>query len=89
MSKMFDSPLPIYFAEYVAALVAVFLMRDSAESFTVYSDNVGVQYNLDKGRCPRSWLPILLSVFSTRNFSVNYIESRCNPADWPSRALCR
>ena len=75
MSRMFDFPLPIYVAEYVAALVAVFLMGDSAEPFTVYSDNVGVRYNLDKGRCPRPWLPILSHVCSTRNFSVNYIES--------------
>ena len=88
VSNMFVSPLPIYVAEYVAALVAVFLMGNSDEPFTVYTDNVGVLYNLDKGRCPRAWLPVLLSVFSTRNFSVNYIESSCNPADWPSRALC-
>ena len=34
----FEFPLPIYFAEYAAALVAVFLMDDSDEPFTIYTD---------------------------------------------------
>ena len=79
--------LPIYQAEYVAALAAVYLMSVGGEPFTLFTDNMGVRYNLDKGRCPRVWLPILLEMFSKRNFSVTYVPSNANPADTPSRAL--
>ena len=53
VSMTFEFPLPICFAEYAAALVAVCLMADSDEPFTVYTDIVDVLYNMDKGRCPR------------------------------------
>ena len=85
VSVPLSSVLPIYLAEYVAALVAIFLMSD-ADPFTVYTDNIGVYFNLHKGRCPRAWLPIMLHLFHTRQFSVRYIPSNCNPADAPSRA---
>ena len=89
ISMALETALPIYLAEYVAALVAVVLMRDGEEPFTIYSDNVGVCYNLDKGRCPRSWVPLLLEIFEKRNFSVHYIPTNCNPADAPSRVPYR
>ena len=81
--------MPIYVAEYVAALVAVILMARCGDQFTVFTDNMGVYHNLSKGRCPRPWLPILLDVFSKRNFSVGYVPSHCNPADVPSRRPCQ
>ena len=87
LSVRLEMTLPIYIAEYVAALVAVLIMANG-EPFTVYSDNIGVCYNLHKGRCPRSWLPLMLALFERRDFSVRYIASSCNPADAPSRADC-
>ena len=81
--------LPIYEAEYLAALTAV-LSRDMSDT-VLHSDNLGVVYNLHKGRCPRQWLSILLFVFMFRNFSVRYISTAANPADAASRdfgALC-
>ena len=86
-------PLPettlIYQAEYLAAVVAVLLMSASEAPFTVFTDNMGVYYNLDKCRCPRLWLPIMLDIFQKRNFSVAYVPSNCNPVDTPSRVLYR
>ena len=81
--------LPIYLAEYVAALVAVLVMNFDSEPYVLYTDNAGVMYNLDKGRCPRPWLPYFLEIFSRRMFSVRYIASNCNPADALSRAAWR
>ena len=78
--------LPIYVAEYAAALTAICCSGD--EVFTIFSDNMGVVYNLHKGRCPRSWLPLLCHIFRSRKFSVRYISSDANPADAPSRAFC-
>ena len=75
--------LPVYYAEYLAALTAV-LSRDMDRT-VLYSDNLGVVFNLSKGRCPRAWLPILLSVFKFRSFSVHYVPSHVNPADAASR----
>ena len=86
LSINLEAVLPIYVAEYAAALVAVALMS-SGEPFTIFSDNIGVCYNLDKGRCPRSWLNVLLGIFQKRNFSIAYIPTHCNPADAPSRAI--
>ena len=78
--------LPIYFAEYLAALTAV-LSRDMFRT-VLYSDNLGVVFNLRKGRCPRPWLFIVLSVFKSRSFSFHYVPSSVNPADaasgWPA-----
>ena len=89
VSALLPLELPIYFAEYVAALVAVILLSSEDEPFVLYTDNMGVLYNLDKGRCPRPWLPYLLSIFSSRKFSVRYIPSLCNPADALSRSVGR
>ena len=75
--------LDIYIAEYLAALVAV-LTRDM-KNRTLYTDNVGVLYNLDKGRCPRAWLPVLLGIFRSRTFSVAFVPSEFNLADRASR----
>ena len=43
--------LPIYVSKYLAALTAV-LSRDMYQT-ALYSDNLGVVFNLRKGRCPR------------------------------------
>ena len=75
--------LPIYYAEYLAALTAV--LSRNMDRTVLYSDNLGVVFNLSKGRCPRAWLPILLSVFKFRSFSVHYVPSHANPADAASR----
>ena len=75
--------LPIYLAEYLAALTAI-LSRDVSQT-TLYSDNLGVVFNLRKGRCPRQWLSVLFSIFKSRSFSVRYVPSRVNPADAASR----
>lgn len=77
--------LPIYVSEYLAALTAV-LSRDMYQT-VLYSDNLGVVFNLHKGRCPRPWLLILLSVFQSRAFSVRHVPSCVNPADAASRAF--
>lgn len=77
--------LPIYFAEYLAALTVI-LSRNMFKT-VLYSDNLGVMYNLRKGRCPRHWLRILLSVFKFRSFSVHYIPTSVNPAEAASRCL--
>ena len=75
--------LLIYLAEYLAALTAI-LSRDVSQT-TLYTDNVGIVFNLTKGRCPRQWLYVLLPIFKSRSFSVRYIASRVNPADAASR----
>ena len=76
--------LPIYLAEYVAALTAV-LSIDGP--MTLFTDNMGVYYNLHKGRCPRPLLAMLCNVFRIRAFSVGFIPSHMNPADVPSRSI--
>ena len=76
--------LPIYLAEYVAALTAVMSAGD--DPVTVFTDNVGVYFNLHKGRCPRPFLALLCRLFQSRIFSVGFIPSHMNPADSPSRA---
>ena len=76
--------LPIYLAEYVAALTAVMSAGD--DPVTVFTDNVGVYFNLHKGRCPRPFLALLCRLFQSRKFSVGFIPSHMNPADSPSRA---
>lgn len=77
--------MPIYLAEYCAALVAVLTAEPGP--LTVFTDNIGVFYNLHKGRCPRSWLPLLCELFAVREFSIRHIASKMNPADAASRAL--
>ena len=41
---------PIYGAEHVAVVVVVLLMSASGQLFMVFTDNMRVYYNLDKGR---------------------------------------
>ena len=78
--------LPIYLAEYVAALTAV--LSAGSEPVTVFTDNLGVYYNLHtKGRCPRPFLVTLCRLFQFRAFSVQFVPTSMNPADIPSRAL--
>ena len=79
--------MPIYLAEYVAALTA--LLTAEPGPLTLFTDNVGILllHNLHKGRCPRPCLPLLCRMFSTRTFSIRYIPSGMNPADAPSRAF--
>ena len=68
MSVPLRQALPIYEAEYVAALAAIHLMASSGELFTLFSDNMGARYNLDKGRCPQACLPILLNICFRREY---------------------
>ena len=76
--------LPIYMAEYVAALTAVLSVGE--EVVTIFSDNMGVFFNLHKGRCPRPFVSLLCRIFRSRRFSVGFTASAMNPADAPSRA---
>ena len=76
--------LPIYVAEYVAALSAVISV--SEEPVTVFTDNIGVFFNLHKGRCPRAFFVLMCQIFRYRAFSVEFIPSNMNPDDVPSRA---
>ena len=76
--------LPIYVAEYVAALTAV--LSVDVEDVTIFSDNMGVYFNLHRGRCPRPFVALLCHIFRDRRFSVGFIASAMNPADAPSRA---
>ena len=78
-------PMPIYLAEYFAALVAVLIAEPGP--LTIFTDNIGVYYNLHKGRCPRPWLPLLCQLFDGREFSVRRIASCVNPADAASCAF--
>ena len=75
--------MPIYLAEYVAALTA--LLTAEPGPLTLFTDNVGVLHNLHKGRCPRPWPPLLCRIFSAREFSIQYIPSDMNPTDASSR----
>ena len=77
--------MPIYLAEYFAALVAVLIAEPGP--LTIFTDNIGVYYNLHKGRCPRPWLPLLCQLFDGREFSVRKIASSINLADAASRAF--
>ena len=76
--------MPIYLAEYLAALLGAIVA--GSRPVTLFSDNMGVVWNFDLGRCPREWLGVLCFMFKNRNFSVRYIPTACNPADVPSRA---
>lgn len=85
VSVRLSEELPIYLAEYLAALTAV-LCADR-EPVTIVTDNLGVYYNLNKGRCPRPFLSLMCRLFRDRVFSLGFIPSHMNPADVPSR--CR
>ena len=73
---------PIYIAELAAGLLAA---TASAPNTTVYMDNTAAIVNLHKGRCPPSWLAMMVTWFRTRHCSFRYVPSALNPADWPSR----
>ena len=73
---------PIYQAELAAAYLASLL---APRNTTVYVDNVAALVNAHKGRCPREWLPLVLSAFRHRRNSYRWVPSEVNPADLPSR----
>ncbi|KAF0296949.1 Protein P [Amphibalanus amphitrite] len=77
-----ERPIPIYQAEFLAALLAALQVPPGT---TVFSDNQAVIHNIHKGRCPPSWLPWISELFAHRGNSFRYIPSADNPADAPSR----
>ena len=67
VSFRLSSALPIYLSQYVAALLAIFLMSRS-KLLCLYTDNMGVCANLNKGRCSRAgcryhWTFAILGAF--------------------------
>ena len=64
--------LPIYQAEYLAALLMTTIAPPSS---TLYVDNMAVVFNLHKGRCPTAWLPFVSRWFAQRTQSVHTLYS--------------
>lgn len=74
--------LPIYEAELLGALCALFI---APATCTIYVDNVAALVNAHKGRCPSQWLPWVTRIFRDRAASLRYVPTQYNPADRPSR----
>ena len=82
LSLPLREPAPIYLAELAAGLLAATI---APANTTIYLDNRAAIVNLHKGRCPPSWLAIMIQYFAHRRCSFRYVPTAVNPADWPSR----